>query len=336
MTNPTPPNRDEASWIQFLGELWNSPATPHGPGDDGCVLPPESRILSTDVLVEHVDFERDWAPPGALGHKALAVNLSDLAAMGARPRNLLLTLGLPGNLEPAWVEEMLRGMRSLGKRENLHLVGGDLTSSPEHLFLSLTVIGEPTGAPLLRSGGSPGDDLYVGGSLGGPRAALNLFQSGSRLGSGAEGGTEEHLMNRFFRPPPQNSLGIYLSENRIASACIDLSDGLTRDLRRLCSASGCGALIEADRIPAEPGLEQICTTRSEAFLCSLIGGEEQVLLFAVPSKAGFDPREAPLPVHRIGFLTEPAADLLLLHEDGHRELLPRGGYDHFQDHDNLQ
>ncbi|OYW06844.1 MAG: hypothetical protein B7X11_00795 [Acidobacteria bacterium 37-65-4] len=177
----TSPLRDEAGWIRLLSATWHRKDAEVGLGDDGCVIPPARYTLSTDVLVEGVDFRRDWAPPEALGYKAMAANLSDLAAMGAIPRFFLMTLGFPRGYPEAFVEGVLRGLHALSDRRGVELCGGDLTRAPGGLFVSLTVIGEQRRRPLLRSGGRPGDVLYVSGSLGGPAEALRRFEAGARL-----------------------------------------------------------------------------------------------------------------------------------------------------------
>ena len=321
--------RDEASWIAHLSKLWGPSGADVGLGDDACVLPPGRYALSTDTLVEGVDFERDWAPPQALGYKALAANLSDLAAMGARPRFFLMTLGLPKGCPDGYVEGLLEGMRALSGAEALGLSGGDLSRSPGPLFVTLAVAGEQSRAPILRTGGRPGDAVYVSGSLGAPKAALALYLAGERL-EGFDAARppqdgRQALLDRFYRPPSQTALGLFLSEGGAASACLDLSDGLQRDLARLCEASGCGAEILVDAIPLDPLLPG---RGEEALRRALEGGEEQVLLFSVPPGREGMLALAPGRLYRIGRLTE-GRERVLIGRDGRKEELPLEGFDHF-------
>ena len=323
-------SRDEASWIEYLTTRWQPSGAEVGPGDDACVLASGRYALTTDTLVEHVDFERDWAPPEALGHKALASNLSDLAAMGARPRCCLLTLGIPEDCPDAFVEGLSSGMRALAEPQGIGLAGGDLSASPSGLFVTLALVGAQEHPPLLRRGGRPGDALYVSGPLGGPAGALRRLKSGERLcafGAGAPPSDPgQALLDRIFRPPSQTALGLWLAERRVATACTDLSDGLQRDLARLCAASGCGAEVEAEAVPLEPLLPS--SPRSELLRLCLLGGEEQVLLAAVPPDKEPELAHAPCRLYRLGRLAERAGRWLVW-PDGRQEELPAEGFDHF-------
>jgi thiamine-monophosphate kinase len=284
---------------------------------------------TTDALVEGVDFERAWAPPQAVGYKAMAANLSDLAAMGARPRHLLLTLGWPNTLEDTFVEGVLKGLQALCEAEGVGLCGGDLTRAPV-FFLSLTLLGEQRHAPLLRSGGRPGDLLCVSGDLGGPAAALERFRAGERLGEFAAAAPpcegSSRVLDRFYRPPSQTALGEFLAQRGLATCCMDLSDGLARDLGRLCEASRCGAELDAANLPLDGALLGLSPDR--ALDLALKGGEEQILLFAVEPARAVELDEAPGPVHRIGRLV-PGGVLDLLVTGGGREALAFQGFDHF-------
>jgi thiamine-monophosphate kinase len=326
------PRRDETSWIRFLADLWGPSGAEVGVGDDCAVLPPDRYALSTDVLAEGVDFHRGWAPPEALGHKALAANLSDLAACGASPRFLFLTLGIPRDLEDAWVEGLARGMRDLAAREGLGLAGGDLSASASGLFLSLTVLGSQESAPLLRSGGRPGDLLFVGGPLGGARAGLGLFLGGRSLvefSQKNQGRDEDGLMHRFFSPPTQTALGRFLASEGLATCAMDISDGLAADLRKLGASSNCGAEVDLLTLPLEPGLQDLAPAGETAHRCALRGGEDQVLLFAAAPAAARRMMETPCPVFPVGRLTPPEEGFTLLLSDGKRVELELGGYDHF-------
>lgn len=326
----TSTKRDEAAWTALIARLWGGSQAEVGPGDDGCVLPPARYTLTTDTLAEGVDFERHWGPPQALGYKAMAANLSDLAAMGAKPRFCLMTLAIPDDLPPSYVEGVLEGMRALGASSGVGLAGGDLSSSRSGLVISLTLIGTQTSAPLLRSGGHPGDVLCISGALGGPAAAVRRFKAGEVLADfdaavppGAGG---QPLLDRFYRPPDQVPLGLGLASAGLASCCLDVSDGFMRDLARLCEASGCGAEIDAATLPVDPLVRTSGDER--ALYDALKGGEEQVLLFAVPPARARDV-EASYPwVRSVGRLVEGDKRVLILPGD-RREELSAEGFDHF-------
>ncbi len=325
-----PSHRDERAWVKRIRALFGEPSAEVGPGDDSCVLAPGRYAATTDALVEGADFELAWAPPQAIGYKAMAANLSDLAAMGALPRHLLMTAGWPASLEDEFVEGVFQGVKALCEAEGVDLCGGDLTRAPG-LFLSLTLLGEQRHRPLLRSGGRPGDLLFVSGDLGGPAAALERFRSGERLQAfdptSAPDEGPRWILDRFYRPPSQTAFGIFLAENEIASCCMDLSDGLSRDLGRLCEASGCGAEIAAADLPLARGL--LDRPLREALDMALRGGEEQILLFAVDPGKVSSLEAAPGPVHRVGrMLPGGALDLLLA--GGGREALAPQGFDHFR------
>ncbi|MEW6756678.1 MAG: thiamine-phosphate kinase [Acidobacteriota bacterium] len=324
----TGPRRGEADWIRHIQSTWGPSGAEVDLGDDACVLPSARYAMTTDALLEGVDFERRWAPAEALGNKALAANLSDLAAVGARPRFLLLTLGIPGDLGDDFVEGLLEGMRTLARRESVGLCGGDLSASPGGLVLSLTLIGLAGERPLTRAGGRPGDALYVSGPVGGARAALRALKRGAILERFADVRPTDPLqglLDRFYRPPGQTELGLALARPGGASCCIDVSDGLAMDLHRLCEASGCGAVVEAERIPVDTlagGWSE------ESVREAILGGEDQVLLFA----AGGEPDPArgggvgsPF---RIGRLVEGAACELRWPGGRSEPLLPKG-FDHF-------
>jgi thiamine-monophosphate kinase len=325
-----PAHRDESAWVDHIRALFGASAAEVGIGDDACVLPAGRYAVTTDTLVEGADFELAWAPPEAVGHKALAANLSDLAAMGAEPRYLLLTLGWPEEVGDGVVEALLRGVRDLCASEGVGLCGGDLTRAPR-LMISMTLLGEQRRGPLLRTGGRPGDFLYVSGSLGGPAAALGRFEAGESLtrfhpsAPPAEEG--QRVLDRFFRPPGQVALGRYLAESGAASCCMDLSDGLSRDLGRLCEASGCGAEVEEARMPLDPALAGL--VERDRLRVALRGGEEQILLFAVPPEKAPLLDRAPAPLFQLGRLRS-GTGIEVLRVGGEREALALEGFDHFR------
>jgi thiamine-monophosphate kinase len=297
------------------------PAPPYvvvGIGDDAAVVEPERNaldVITTDSQVEGVHFDQRFVSPADIGHKALAVNLSDLAAMGALPRVALLSLMLP----PAWpvasVDALLDGMMVLAERTRISLVGGNIARSPGPLIVDVTATGSVHPRRVLtRAGAHAGDELYVTGALGGSSAGLRALQSA--------GEAADNLLMRYRRPEPRTRVGLLLGRNRAARACIDLSDGLADAVRQLAGASGVGAIVDADAVPIEQG----ATLRD-----ALSGGEDYELLFAVPPKmrsrlTSVRRLVKGVAVTKIGCLTSDRA--LLLNRQGSTESLP-AGFAHF-------
>lgn len=320
--------RGEAGWIRYIRKVWGPSGAPLDLGDDAAVLPAAPYAVTTDALLEGVDFQRPWGPPEALGHKALAVNLSDLAAVGARPRFCLLTLALPEDMKDRWVEGLLRGMRRLALREGVGLCGGDLSRSRSGLVVSLTAFGVLEGPPLTRTGGRPGDLLFVSGPLGAARAALKAFLAGVSLRTFGEDPPRNPrlaLLDRFFRPPSQTETGLLLSREGLASAALDISDGFARDLHRLLAASRCGAEVEARALPVDP----LSGSGEEALREALLGGEDQVLLFAVPEREAARVARLLPGAAWVGRLRK-GRGCDLLWPGGVREPLLPAGFDHFR------
>ena len=314
-----------------------------GVGDDAAVLAaPASLAVSTDALVEGEDFT-STTDPYLVGRKALNVNLSDLAAMGATPLHALLTLGLPRETPLAWLDGFLDGFRSAAREQTVAVVGGDLSASVQR-FASVTVLGRvPAPGPLRRGGGRPGDELWVSGTLGAAAAGLALVLCGYRRDrdgkvtaprgsrvSPARRDEIARLLRLLLDPRPMVDLGRALAETGISSAAIDLSDGLARDLHRLCRASGAGASIERDLLPVDSGLATLPGhLLSDPFDLALFGGEDYGLLFAVPPDRLPAMRKVAtrFAVRRIGRLD--ATGKVVLAEGGRFTPLPDRGFDHF-------
>jgi thiamine-monophosphate kinase len=304
-----------------------------GIGDDAAVLAPsknEQTVVTVDSLVEGVHFERRFSSPGDLGHKALAVNLSDLAAMGASPRWALLSLAMPDEWPLADLDALLDGLLGLAGAHGVDLIGGNLTRSPGPLVVDVTCAGacRPRRA-LLRSEGRPGDDLYVTGTLGAAAAGLEMLQAGVESLDPAHAACVE----RYRRPIPRVRLGVAVGRSRAARAAMDLSDGLADAVRQVAEASGTGATIEAGAIPVDAGARQWFESRGEnAVQRALTGGEDYELLLAVPPRWRGRLRDArrhasePRLTH-IGVLTRERG-LTVRHGHGD-EPLP-GGYEHFR------
>ena len=292
-----------------------------GIGDDAALLRmPADQLLvvATDTLNDGVHFPADTAAAD-LGWKALAVNLSDLAAMGAQPAWCTLSLSLPhGDMK--WLDAFLDGFLALADVHGVDLVGGDTTRGP--LSICVTVHGFIAADKVLRrSGAQVGDDVWVTGTLGDAAAALSQWRSG--------GAAEPALRARLDRPTPRVEAGRALAQ--VAHACIDLSDGLLADLGHLCAASGVGAEINVDALPASATLQALFTDETRRVL-QAVGGDDYELCFAAPASRGADIAriglDCGIAVNRVGHIvTAPGVRALL--GDGSAWVAPRAGYEHF-------
>jgi len=296
-----------------------------GIGDDAALVRGPARLLlTTDILVEDEDFLLPDHPPRLLGRKALNVNLSDIAAMGGRPRHALVGLALPGDVEAGWLRRFMEGLRSAAKEAGVALVGGDLSQSAK-VMIAVTVTGEVR-EPVRRDGARPGDAVFVSGTLGDAAGGLRLVEKG---GSRGVAKPVRPLVEAFLDPAPRLKLGALLAGRKLASAMIDVSDGLSVDLAHICEESGVGAEIESDRIPISPALE--CFARDPLAL-ALDGGEDFELLFTVrPAKrAAVEALARRFRLTRIGRIT-PGRRAYLVDARGRRKLLRAGGFEHFAD-----
>ena len=278
-------------------------------------------ILTCDWFLEGTHFLRPKHPPDAIGWKCLARAISDIAAMGGQPACFLLSLALPDQLAGRWLADFLRGLRRASRATACALAGGDTTRS-ERLLISVAVLGEVApGEAVLRSGARPGDLLYTSGTLGEAELALDQLPRREKLGRTANPALRKHLY-----PQPRLALGRWLAEKRLASAMMDLSDGLSSDLPRLCAASGVGATIDSNSLPISP-----LTGRSRALRLALHGGDDYELLFTVrPGKATLlPPRFHGVQLTRIGKITR-ARKILLQDSYGGSTPLGPGGWDPFR------
>jgi thiamine-monophosphate kinase len=286
-----------------------------GIGDDCALLRPDAGLelaVTTDMLIEGRHF-LPGAEPEALGHKALAVNLSDLAAMGAAPRWATLALALPA-ADERWLAAFARGFFALAERYAVDLVGGDTTRGPL-LTISVTALGEvPSGVALYRAGARPGDDIWVSGELGGAALALAHPELAQ-------------VANRLHRPEPRVELGERL--RGLARSAIDLSDGLAGDLGHILERSQVGALVEYAAIPRPEAFGGFGELERD---CVLSGGDDYELLFtaAQPQREDIEAlsRELKIPLTRIGAIQAGPAKLTVLDAAG-KPIAHRGGFDHF-------
>ncbi|MFQ3590948.1 MAG: thiamine-phosphate kinase [Chloracidobacterium sp.] len=301
-----------------------------GIGDDAAVLiPADGRhlVAMSDALVEDVHFRRRYVPAEAIGHKALAVNLSDCAAMGATPRFGLVSLALPPDAQ-FMAEGILAGLLALADQVNVALVGGDTSASRHGLFIDVCLIGDvPPGRAVRRSGARAGDVVFVSGSLGAAAAALQAFERQRPL-------PDPDARNRLLFPEPRLALGQYLAEQRLATAMLDLSDGLSVDLARLCEASRVGVSLDALALPIATAAYTVADHPEAARQLALDGGEDYELLFTVPPERADTVAalsEAPavggVRLTRIGNITQDLE--LKLCFAGETQPLPIRGYDHF-------
>jgi thiamine-monophosphate kinase len=307
-----------------------------GIGDDAAVVAAARNrleVLTIDAIVEGVHFDRCFTPADAIGHRALAVNLSDLAAMGAEPRLALLSLALPSDFPCADFDAMVAAIAALARRHAMHLVGGNLTRSPGPLMADVMAAGsvKPRQA-LTRGGARPGDELYVTGSLGAAAAGLEMLKAPAQSEGGSATRPSTVCTERYLYPDPRVRMGMLLARNRAATACIDLSDGLGDGVRRLTDASQVGAVIDAAALPIEPDARDWFARRdADPVHAAIAGGDDYELLFAVgPRLRGrmmAAARHGGAPLTRIGVCTEDRT--VVLRTPGGDAPFP-GGYTHFR------
>jgi len=305
-----------------------------GIGDDAAVLQPArgtSDVLTADTLIDGVHFRRAWTAPQAIGHKALATSLSDLAAMGAAPRGALLSLALPGDLPLDDFDAIVDGFVRLGAETGTPLIGGNLTRTPGPLTLDTTAIGAIRPRRLLtRGGGKAGDELYVTGTLGAAAAGLAMLDGGVARATLAP--AEVACVDRYERPRAQLRCGTIVGRRQAARACMDLSDGLADAAAQIAAASGTGCIVEAERLPIAEGAASWATRMSrDPIELALSGGEDYELLFAVSPRGrrkffGAMKRCADVPVTLVGRLTSESGARC---QRGDRVVSLSQGFSHF-------
>ncbi len=295
-------------------------------GDDCAVLPKDGEtdlLVTADMLVEGIDFRLEWTTPEFLGHKALAVSLSDIAAMGGKPVWAMLSIGVP---EDQWKSDLIfrfyEGWFALARTFNVELVGGDVSRTPEKIVIDSIVGGEVgKDRAILRSTAKPGDSIFVTGTLGGAAGALKLLENGVRY----EHEETKDLMQVQLQPQPQLKYANLLQQLGIVTSMIDISDGLSSDLRHICNSSGVGASIRSSSVPINADLH-VHFPENECLDMALNGGEDFELLFTVSKKNISDPVLAPFAC--IGEVTENVGIIELMTNHGTEILQPKG-YRHF-------
>lgn len=307
---------DETGLVERLVAIgWKgSRAVLVGPGDDAAVLR-GGLVLSTDLAVEDVHFSFDWITPVEAGFRAGAAALSDMAAMGARPGALLVSMAVRGGAAPL-CEDLQRGIRQAGDRVAVPVAGGDVSRSHGPAVVDVVAVGR-AGTPVLRSGAEAGDDVWVSGEVGGAAAAVAAWSSGKTPAAAAR--------RRFAAPPNRVPLGVALAAGEMARAMIDISDGLVADAGRIARASGVALRLLQDRLPVDSGAEG-------DLKLALGGGEDYELMFTAPAGARARipelGRELSVRLTRIGSV-ESGRGVVLEDRRGRRAVPGRGGFDHF-------
>ena len=329
-----------------------------GIGDDASVISQiagRAVVVTTDLLAEGIDFYRAATPPRLLGHKALAVSLSDIAGMGARPLWSLVSIGLPDDVwNDTFKDEFFEGYLALADEYGVALAGGDVSRTVEQIAIDSILLGEvSSGAAVLRSTAQPGDQIYVTGALGGSAAGLKLIEMGARLSRQAAGGSKQEseppavaggpserseddaiqtLLLRHLRPQPRVGWGIVLGEEHLASAMIDTSDGLSSDLAHLCRESKVGAWIQSAQIPIDKDVIKLCGRRAlDPLALALNGGEDFELLFTVhPGKAARLPKRVDgVTISCIGEITNEPGRIRIAEKNRVWDLEAQG-FEHFR------
>jgi len=305
-----------------------------GMGDDAAVAAPERgtlQVLTTDALVEGIHFDRRHSSPHDIGSKALAVNVSDVAAMGGAPHLALLSLMLPAELGLDDLDGLIDGFLEMARTCRVSLAGGNVTRSPGPLVIDVTVVGSVKPRKILRrGGGQAGDALYVTGSIGAGTAGLEWLRAHPGSRAAPPEADLADCVARYRRPEPRARLGAILGRTRAASACMDTSDGLADAVEQVCRASGTGATVDAAALPIHAGARR-WFDGGDPVLAALAGGDDYELLFAVPRRArgrlrGVTREARGVPITRIGELTADPAVVLV--RDGGTEPLP-AGFVHF-------
>lgn len=301
-----------------------------GIGDDCAWVdhPVGSSLITADLLIEGIHFNLKWTSLDSLGHKSLAVNLSDIAAMGGQPAYAIISLGIPEKFNSDEIAEFYRGFNRLAKSCGVALVGGD-TNIAESLIISVCLIGDPPARPVRRSGARVGDDIYVTGTLG--DSALGLALLRKQL-AGAKGAAAMRPLARLHRPMPRLAIGAALARRKLPTAMIDISDGLLQDLGHICRASGTGAIIWQQRLPLSRAYKELAGKMATSL--ALNGGEDYELLFCARPhrRARIEKLSASSRVgmRRIGRCVTAAQGITVLDAHGVPIAVDVRGHDHFK------
>jgi len=328
--------KDEFEWIRVIRKRAQrgAPELVVGIGDDTAILERSAEtwwLLTTDAVIEGVHFRREYTPAYWLGQKALAVNLSDIAAMGGRPRFFLLSLSVPADLPEEYLEEFVEGILAAADRYATVLIGGNLAASPAGFSATVTVLGDcPAHQAVRRDGAQPGELIYVTGWLGLSALGLKLLEDGYRWDAALPERVRRPI-HAHLVPEPRLAIGQYVARERLARAMIDVSDGLAQDLFHLCRESHVGAVVHAEALPLVVEAREFGV---DPLVIALHGGEDYELLFTVKEEHASRVEEMraqfpDLPLTCIGRTLEEAGRIYL-ERAGRWELLPPRGFDHFR------
>lgn len=326
----------EFGLIDFLtrGLGHNSGGVIKGIGDDTAVLEVGRDmwlLFTTDMMVEGVHFSLDYSTFEQVGRKALAVNLSDIAAMGGRPTHALVSLAVPPDLAPEDLSELYRGLGEAAGEHGVNIVGGDTVGTPGRLVINVALLGEvKAGGAVYRSGARPGDKVYVTGPLGAPAAGLHLFQ---KPGLNCPREAAEYCRQAHAAPRPRVAVGMLLARCGVTSMN-DISDGLASELHEICAASGVGCLIRQQDVPVDRRVRAVAEAAGvDPLQWALYGGEDLELVFTATPEAGETIKKeaagAGVAVCEVGLVTT-AGGVRLEQPGGTGVVLPKGGYDHFR------
>jgi thiamine-monophosphate kinase len=299
-----------------------------GIGDDAAWVRAEtdSFFVTADLLLEDIHFDLNWTSLSDLGYKTLAVNLSDIAAMGGTPAYLTLSLGIPRNFTSKELDRFYRGVKSLAVEHNVAVVGGD-TSVADKLLISACLIGHAPYRPIRRSGAKLRNDIYVTGTLGDSALGLQILKSKMARKKGAA-----YLLNRHHKPTPRLAVGASLARKGLATAMIDVSDGLMQDLGHICEASLVGARIWEETLPLSGAYREVIGKEGTRY--ALTGGEDYELLFCArqSNRQIIDQLQHQLnvPLTRIGACVPANQGIACLDHSGNPISLPTSGHDHFK------
>lgn len=315
--------RTEFEFIQNIKEKFGLDKV----GDDCAILTIDKNnrcVVTTDMLIEDIDFRLDWTTPEFLGHKALAVSLSDVAAMGAEPKWAMLSLGVPEKLwKGDFLGRLYEGWHELAQKFDVEMIGGDISRSPDRLVLD-SIAGGVTDSqkPIQRSTARPGDTIFVSGTLGGAAGGLKLLERGELIDK-TRSPSLNALILKQLAPNPKVELAVALRSRGLVSAMIDISDGFSSDLNHLCTASGVGAII--DSLPIDKTLLGHFPM-VEVVEMALNGGEDFEILFTVPPEKVSEVKT--FPVYAVGITTADPGVIELV-TDGRKQIIEPMGFHHF-------
>ena len=294
----------------------------------------KNQLVSTDALVENIHFKLSTISAEQLGKKAIAVNISDIAAMGGIPTRILITLGISKKISSTFLDQLYKGIQKTCQLYNIELFGGDTVSSPKCFFINITVIGETKKGKLFtRKGAKKGDLIFTTGTLGDSSLGLKI-QSGKKWKCSAK--SRKHLLTKHLTPTPRLKESQLLAQSTFKiNSMIDISDGLVQDLHHICKQSGTGALIFEEKLPQSSAFSKVCSDNNLPLAPFVLnGGEDYELLFTLPvdgvKKLYWQFEKAEALVTHIGEITQPSEKVSLLKKNGKREILPQSsGFNHF-------